>query len=184
MVWETPEPTGDAPDPRTGHDAVCLDGVRLMASRDFRRDFRRDLCAYEYARACAMAWSSAHTSARAPLPDLGAISAQVYGGWDYTADGDGYDFRDDLAILDTSTWTWTRPEVVGKRPAPRVGHSLVALGPANAEPKEIADGPPRGDDDDELGGPRRAVSAALYLFGGRAQSDAALDDLYMLRPLA
>ena len=133
-------------------------------------------------RVCNSVIFGPHLGAR--LLDLGAISAQVYGGWDYTADGDGYDFRDDLAILDTSTWTWSRPEVVGARPAPRVGHSLVALGPTSAEPKGIADGPPCGDVDDELGGPCRAVSAALYLFGGRAQSDAALDDLYMLRPLA
>jgi len=64
----------------------------------------------------------------------------------------------DVAIFDTETWEWTRPKLRGMPPAPRVGHSLVPLPAAGREP------------------------ASLILFGGRAEGDAALNDLYELRP--
>ena len=66
-----------------------------------------------------------------PAPCLDGVRVLVHGGWDYTADGEGFDFRDDLAILDTSTWTWTRPALKGAPPAARVGHSLVEIGRAH-----------------------------------------------------
>lgn len=113
-----------------------------------------------------MAWSHPETSGAAPAPRTGHAAVcldgarvLVHGGWDYTTnDDDGYQFCDDaLSILDTATWTWSCPEVVGKRPVPRVGHSLVALGGAQG---------------------------GLYLFGGRSEEDEALADLHLLRPVA
>jgi hypothetical protein len=44
-------------------------------------------------------------------------------------------------VLDTQTWSWSRPPVHGTPPSPRTGHSLVACG------------------------------GALYLFGGLGEED-------------
>ncbi|KAL1512035.1 hypothetical protein AB1Y20_005309 [Prymnesium parvum] len=112
MTWYHPDVKGEPPLPRTGHVAVCLDGLRVL----------------------------------------------IHGGWDYAADEDeGYDFRSDVAILDTDEWQWSRPKISGKGPSARVGHSMVPL--------SIAEG-----------------RSGLYLFGGRDEEDEALDDLYILQP--
>ena len=118
MSWEHPDASGDVAGPaaRTGHAAVCLDGVHVL----------------------------------------------VHGGWDYAADGEGYDFRDDAYVLDTRTWAWTKLKPKGAPPPPRVGHSLVALDAAAA------------------GG----SAPALVLFGGRGADENALGDLYVLAPKA
>ena len=109
MAWSHPEETsGPAPPARTGHAAVCLDGVRVL----------------------------------------------VLGGWDYAAEGSSeeYVYLDDgLFLLDTETWTWSKPRVRGALPSARVGHSLVPLGDS------------------------------LYCFGGRGEGGTALDDLHQLR---
>jgi hypothetical protein len=113
----------------------------------------------------SMEWTHPSTTGDAPAPRTGHVTVGldgarvlVYGGWDYTAQGDGFDFRDDVAILDTDTWAWSRPDVAGAPPAVRVGHTMVAL---------------------QTGGDHRA----LFLFGGRSEDDTALGDLYMLRPV-
>eukprot|EP00967_Tisochrysis_lutea_P059640 scaffold76032_cov33-Tisochrysis_lutea.AAC.2 len=115
-----------------------------------------------------MEWTHPTTTGDAPAARTGhaavsldGVRVLIYGGWDYTANGVGYDFRDDIAILDTDSWTWSRPTVMGAAPAARVGHSLVAL-------------PTCGD----------SVEHALFMFGGRGEDDKALGDLYMLRPIA
>ena len=113
-----------------------------------------------------MTWHHPEVTGTPPLPRTGHVAVcldgarvLIHGGWDYAAEEDeGYDFRDDVAILDTSTWTWSRPAVSGAAPSPRVGHSMVAL-------------------------PTAEGGAGLFLFGGRDEEDEALDDLYVLRPV-
>ena len=123
MTWSTPTTTGEPPAPRTGHVACCLDGHRVL----------------------------------------------VHGGWDPRANdavaeggdgGDGGDGEgelgpeiwDDLLILDTRTWSWSRPRAVhGAAPSPRTGHTLVPCG------------------------------GALYLFGGLGETEV-LGDSYVLVP--
>ena len=61
-----------------------------------------------------MEWTSPAASGEVPRPRTGHAAVcldgervLVYGGWDYTADGEGFDFRDDAAILDTRSWSWS-----------------------------------------------------------------------------
>ena len=82
----------------------------------------------------------------------------VHGGWDpraNDAEGDGElgpEIWDDLLILDTRTWSWSRPRAVhGAAPSPRTGHTLVPCG------------------------------GALYLFGGLGETEV-LGDSYVLVP--
>lgn len=111
MGWSQPTVRGAPPAARSGHAAVCLDGVRVL----------------------------------------------VHGGWVPSTVA----IFDDVALLDTDTWSWSRPKLHGAPPRARVGHSLVAMNAADGRD-----------------------AARLVLFGGRADGDAALDDLYELRPVA
>ena len=131
MAWHHPTPSGAPPAPRTGHAAVCLDGVRVL----------------------------------------------IHGGWEPSATGgeESYALHADLAILNTDTWEWSQPTVVGAPPCARVGHTLVAhRGSAAA-----GDDDGGGADSDDV-----RVDAALYAFGGRAAGDKPLNDIYLLRPVA
>ena len=117
MAWHHPEGCvkGTPPAPRTGHQAICLDGRRVL----------------------------------------------IHGGWEPRVEQDGtdrYTLHNDMAILDTDTWTWSKPRLSGPKPCARVGHSLVPL--------EAPDG-----------------GKSLYLFGGRGENEKALNDTYALRPV-
>lgn len=162
-AWRRPISSGRPPPGCAYHTATRLSRGRVLVfgGNDAERSFAQP----HVLELSSMQWSHPSTTGEAPAPRTGHAAVGldgtrvlVYGGWDYTAHGDGFDFRDDVAILDTDAWAWTRPDVAGAPPAARVGHTMVAL---------------------ETGVEHRA----LFLFGGRSQDDIVLGDLYMLRPV-
>lgn len=158
--WKRVLSGGKPPFARAYHTATRLadDRVLVFGGNDGDKSFRRP----HVLDLTSMAWSHPEeVRGEAPLARTGHAAVcldgarvLLYGGWDYTADMSGFAMRDDLAVLDTETWTWSWPELGGARPRARVGHSLVSVG------------------------------GSLVLFGGRADGDEALDDLYALRPVA
>jgi hypothetical protein len=162
-AWRRPLSSGKPPPGCAYHTATRLSRGRVLVFGG--NDAERSFAQLHILELSTMEWSHPSTTGDAPAPRTGHATVGldgarvlVYGGWDYTAHGDGFDFRDDVAILDTDTWAWTRPAVAGAPPAARVGHTMVAL---------------------QTGQDQRA----LFLFGGRSEGDAVLGDLCMLRPV-
>lgn len=162
-AWRRPLTAGRPPAGCAYASATRLSGGRVLffggndAECSFAQPHLLDLATME--------WTSPAASGEVPRPRTGHAAVcldgervLVYGGWDYTADGEGFDFRDDAAILDTRSWSWSVPSIQGPPPPCRVGHSLVSL-------------PTAGD------------GRALFLFGGRTEGDRGLGDLFALSPL-
>lgn len=145
MAWSQPSVRGSPPSGRSGHAAVALDGVRVLVHGGWGRSSSS-------VSAGATSGSSRSGSSTHALHALASSQSLAIASSNPV-------LYNDVVILDTQTWEWTRPKLRGMPPAPRVGHSLVPLPAAGREP------------------------ASLILFGGRAEGDAALDDLYELRPV-
>ena len=114
-----------------------------------------------------MVWHAPQVRGEPPAPRSGHVACcldgnrvLIHGGWDPTrGEPSGPVLFDDLAILDTEAWVWSRPSVKGSQPSARVGHSLASVSRTDGE------------------------GGALLLFGGRAEGETPLDELYQLRPV-
>jgi Ras-related protein Rab-1A len=116
--WLYPKTAGDAPSPRFGHSATHIgDGVVLLFGGGVEAD---DPVA---AGAAAAAASAAPASGGAAANGGGAGKARGGG----ALDGSAPVRFNDVFLLDTKTWRWSRPQYEGNAPAPRMFHSAAMV---------------------------------------------------------
>lgn len=153
-----------APSKRGYHTCTLLSGDRMLVFGG--NDATHSFATPHLLELRSMTWSTPATTGEPPAPRTGHVACcldghrvLIHGGWDPRANdaegGDGElgpEIWDDLLILDTRTWSWSRPRAVhGDAPSPRTGHTLVPCG------------------------------RALYLFGGLGETEV-LGDSYVLVP--
>jgi hypothetical protein len=144
--WRKVLASGPQPDARAYHTCTMLGTERMLVfgGNDAAHSFEQ-LHLLELA---SMTWSLPAVHGTPPTPRTGHAALcldgrrlLIHGGWDPRPGSDEPEIWDDLVVLDTQTWSWSRPPVHGTPPSPRTGHSLVACG------------------------------GALYLFGGLGEED-------------
>ena len=167
-AWRRVLSGGQPPLARAYHSATKLFGHRLLVFGGHDAELRT-FCQPHVLDLSTMSWHHPEVSGTPPAPRTGHAAVcldgyriLIHGGWEPITEQDGterFRMHEDMAILDTDDWTWSRPTLRGEPPKARVGHSIVALPAAGEE------------------------GASLVLFGGRADGDKALNDTYALRPL-
>ena len=172
-AWRRVLSGGTPPLARAYHTATHLSHERLLIFGGHDGELRTFKAPHVLDLSC-MAWHHPEVKGTPPAPRTGHVATcldgsrvMIHGGWEPQVGSSGlglaeeaYKMHSDVFLLDTDSWVWSRPKMTGPPPCGRVGHSLVPH--VNAE-----DG-----------------SAALYVFGGRAEGEKPLNDTYRLRPVA
>lgn len=144
MTWlQGPEGSG-SPSARYGHSATLLNGTRMLIFGGWNgKDFFNDVYVLDLE---VFAWTQPKCNGPAPSPRQGHIAIQVQnnmivqGGFCFEEEKQkaagfkqGSTLRDcyynDIRILDTETFNWTRLRISGQPPQPRYGHSANISGP-------------------------------------------------------
>ena len=139
MTWYQGPEGGNAPLGRLNHSASLI-GTRMFIFGGWNKDaFFNDLFVLDLA---AMAWTQPETSGPAPLPRMGHVATVIgsniliQGGFSYdksnVSDKMGSKLKEsylnDLRVLDTETFVWSRLRVSGVPPRHCYGHSMDISG--------------------------------------------------------
>ncbi|XP_029775324.1 rab9 effector protein with kelch motifs isoform X2 [Suricata suricatta] len=132
-TWYTLTPPGDSPCARVGHSCSYLPPVGdakrgkvfIVGGADPYRSFSdvhtMDLGTHRWDLAPCKGLLPRYEHASF-VPSCAPHTIWVFGGADQSGN------RDCLQVLNPDTLTWSQPETVGKPPAPRHGHVMVAAG--------------------------------------------------------
>jgi host cell factor len=139
MTWYQGPEGGNAPLGRLNHSASLI-GTKMYIFGGWNKDvFFNDLFVLDLA---AMAWTQPETSGPAPLPRMGHVATVVgtnvliQGGFYYdksqVSDKMGSRLKEsylnDLRVLDTESFVWSRLRVSGVPPRHCYGHSMDISG--------------------------------------------------------
>jgi len=164
LRWESPsrhELRGAPPKPRAYHGAVQV-GERLVVfggagkhTWSLKEVYTLDLGTWKWTEHT----SSVQGDVPAPRFSHGAVALDgarvlVFGGWDPTTEPASH-FAD-AAVLDVSTWTWSRVELGPGGPGAVAGHCMGRVAPRGGEP-------------------------GVLVFGGRTPGGGYSADAYVLR---
>ena len=144
MTWlQGPEGSG-SPSARYGHTATLVSGTKMLIFGGWNgKDFFNDVYILDLE---VFAWTQPKCTGPAPCPRQGHIAIQVQnnmivqGGFFFDEDKQkaagfkqGSTLKDcylnDIRILDTENFNWTRLRISGHPPHPRYGHTANISGP-------------------------------------------------------
>lgn len=129
LSWSFLDVLGDAPSPRGGHSCTLVGNkILLFGGEDAGRRALGDLFVFDLE---SLTWSQPTISGKPP-PARSAHAAACYKDRYVLIFGGGSVAMcfNDFFVLDTQTWQWSKPNIIGAKPTPRAGHAASMLGDA------------------------------------------------------